>query len=100
MAGRAREPEADMSSHDDVYRESVHDWLDEREPPERPEPDDLSDERYDADWETACRVATRRALRLERALVSIQGWTRHHPRMEALMQIEVIARQALGREGQ
>jgi hypothetical protein len=33
-----------MSLYDDVHREAVHDWLDEREPPERPSAAELRDD--------------------------------------------------------
>lgn len=32
-----------MSTLDDLYRESVHAWLDERDEPERPSPDEYDD---------------------------------------------------------
>jgi len=32
-----------VSSQDDVYREALHDWLAEREPPERPSAQELAE---------------------------------------------------------
>lgn len=31
-----------MTSYDDVEREATHDWLNQREPPEHPDPGDLT----------------------------------------------------------